>query len=361
MSDASSHLRLPFEDLDRVVDAVGPRWERLRGQSLLLTGGTGFIGKWLLATFLHANRRLGLGARVIALSRRPESFLQEFPELRNAAEISWLSGDVRDLAPESAADCAYAIHAATDVVATSSPVEILETCATGTRRVLDAMATGTAARRMLLLSSGAVYGRTPPELAEIPESWTGAPDPLAPTSAYGEGKRVSELLCAMAAAARPGLEVSIARCFAFVGPHLPLDKHFAIGNFINAAMRGEDIRIQGDGTPLRSYLYAADLAHWLWVMLFDAPNARAYNVGGAESLSIAELAHRVNRVLGSSGQVNIAQTPPPGAAPQAYVPSVERIAAELGLTPTVSLDDAILRTASWAGFTSQDRHEQPTH
>ena len=111
-----------------------------------------------------------------------------------------------------------------------------------------------------------------------------------------------------------GLEVAIARCFAFVGPQLPLNKHFAIGNFIAAAMAGEDIHISGDGTPLRSYLYAADLSTWLWVMLFEAPNARAYNVGGDESLSIAALAERVNTVLGGKGTVRVAKTP--GAAAQ---------------------------------------------
>lgn len=347
-------LRLPVEDLDRVVDAVGSRWEHLRGQRLLLTGGTGFIGKWLLATFLHADRRLGLGARMVALSRRPTTFLDEFPELRDAPEIEWLASDVRDLAPQAVGHCGFAIHAATDVVATSTPAEILDTCSAGTRRLLDAMAPGVSPRRVLLLSSGAVYGSTPPEVRAIPEDWPGAPDPLTPASAYGEGKRVSELLGAMAAAARPGLEVSIARCFAFVGPYLPLDKHFAIGNFIGAAMRGEDIRIQGDGTPLRSYLYAADLVHWLWNMLFDAPNGRAYNVGGADALSIGALAHRVNRVLGGAGEVRIAQTPRPGVPPQAYVPSVDRIAAELGLNPAVDLDDAILRTARWASQFTRD-------
>lgn len=355
MYGAPSLLQMPAEDLDRIVDAVGARWQRLRGQRLLLTGGTGFIGKWLLASFLHANQRLGLSARVVALSRRPESFLQEFPGLHGASEIEWLAGDVRELSPAAVGECAFAIHAATDVVAASTPQEILDTCTAGTRRVLDAMASGGAARRrVLLLSSGAVYGRTPSELGAISEDWSGAPDPLAPASAYGEGKRVSELLCTIAAAARPGLEVAIARCFAFVGPHLPLDKHFAIGNFIGAALNGEDIRIQGDGTPLRSYLYAADLAHWLWVMLFDAPSGRAYNVGGAEALSIGNLAHRVNRILGGTGEVRIAHTPRPGAAPQAYLPSVDRIAAELGLSPTVGLDDAILRTARWAGTSSRN-------
>lgn len=348
MRNAFSLLRLPTDDLDRVVYAVGQRWERLRDQRILLTGGTGFIGKWLLGTFLYANRRYGLNAKIVLLSRRPESFLNEFPELHDATEIEWLAGDVRELASASVGACGYAIHAATDVVATSTPVDILDTCITGTRRVLDAMTQGTMPCRVLLLSSGAVYGRTPPELGAIPEDWTGAPDPLSPASAYGEGKRVSELQCAMAAAARPGLEVALARCFAFVGPHLPLDKHFAIGNFIGAAMRGDDIRIQGDGTPLRSYLYAADLVHWLWVMLFEAQSGRAYNVGGAEALSISELAHRVNRVLKGSGDVQIALSARLGVPPQAYVPSITRIATELELTPSVGLDDAISRTAHWA-------------
>ena len=351
MSQTPNFLCLPADELNSVMDAVGARWDRLRGQRLLLTGGTGFIGKWLLGTFLHANRELSLGAEVTILSRHPDSFFTQFPELRGMQGFSWLAGDVRELAVTDADDYAFAIHAATDVVASSTPLDILDTCITGTRRVLDVMSAGKAARRVLLLSSGAIYGRTPPEVSVIPESWSGAPSPLSPASAYGEGKRVSELLGAMAIAARPGLEVSIARCFAFVGPHLPLDKHFAIGNFIRAAMRDEVIQIQGDGTPLRSYLYASDLAYWLWVMLFDAPSGRAYNVGGTEAISISELAYRVNRVLGSTGGVHVALQHKPSVAPQTYVPSVERIANELGLKPRVQLDEAILLTARWAGYT----------
>ena len=347
-------LRLPIDDLDWVFNAVGPRWEQLRGQRLLLTGGTGFIGKWLLATFLYANQKLGLSAHIVVLSRRPEAFLQEFPELRSSNDITWLSGDVRELLPDAPGECKFGIHAATDVVTTSTPTDILDSCITGTRRVLDSMARGSAVRRLLLLSSGAIYGRTPPELSVIPEEWTGAPDPLTPSSAYGEGKRMSEMLCGIAASAQPSLEVSIARCFAFVGPHLPLDKHYAIGNFISAALRSEDICIQGDGTPLRTYLYASDLAHWLWVMLFEAPSGRAFNVGGVERLSIGELAHLVNRTLGGDGEVRIAQPSFPSTAQQSYVPSVDRIAVELGLVPSVGLNDAIQRTARWVGHTSRD-------
>ena len=92
----------------------------------------------------------------------------------------------------------------------------------------------------------------------------------------------------------------------------------------------------------------------MWVILFDAPSSRAYNVGGAEALSISELAQRVNRLLGGIGQVRIACKPEPGVPPQAYVPSVERIAAELGLSSHVQLDDAILRTARWADQTRSE-------
>jgi nucleoside-diphosphate-sugar epimerase len=346
MSSTFSHLHLPVEDLDHVMSVVGFRWERLRGQRLLLTGGTGFIGKWLLATFLHANRRLNLSARIVVLSRNPEAFLNEFPELRNATEIEWLTGDVRDLVPEMVGDCRFAIHAATDVVANSTPFETLETCTVGTQRVLNVMTSRDTPCRVLLLSSGAIYGRTPPGFGAIPEDWTGGPDPLMSLSAYGEGKRISELLGAMAVEAHPHLEVSIARCFAFVGPHLPLDKHFAIGNFIGAAMRDEDIQIHG--TPVRSYLYASDLAHWLWVMLFDAPSGRAYNVGGTAPISISELASRVNYLVGGTGNVHIGHMPKPDVAPQAYVPSIERISDELGLNPCIQLDEAIIRTTRWA-------------
>lgn len=352
MSRALFLLHFPVNDLSHVFNAVGPRWERLRNQRLLLTGGTGFMGKWLLATFLDANRRLNLSAHAVVLSRQPKKFLEQFPELQNADDITWLSGDVRDLPTDAADGCNFVIHAATDVVATSTPSEILDSCTFGTRRVLDSLASGRGSRRVLLLSSGAVYGRIPSEISLITEDWIGAPDPLIPFSAYGEGKRISELLCAIAASTQLGLEVSIARCFAFVGPHLPFDKHFAIGNFIQAAMRGEDIIIQGDGTPLRSYLYAADLSYWLWVMLFDAPSNRAYNVGGTEVVSIGELAHRVNRILGGTGMVRIAKIPSE-LPPQVYLPAVDRIAVELGLVPSVDLDEAIIRTARWAGHSSE--------
>jgi nucleoside-diphosphate-sugar epimerase len=165
------------------------------------------------------------------------------------------------------------------------------------------------------------------------------------SSAYAEGKRVSEWLCAQASV--NGLQVKIARVFALVGPHLPLNKHFAIGNFLRAAMAGEPIVIQGDGTPYRSYLYAADMAAWLWAVLIKGEPGRAYNVGSDESISITALAERLCSILGRESRITVQLQAVSGASAVHYVPDISRSRHVLGLQVPLQLDEAILRTARW--------------
>jgi nucleoside-diphosphate-sugar epimerase len=335
---------LPRDDLDRVHAVVGARWEALRGQRLFLTGGTGFIGKWLLASLLDADRRFGLGCQVTVLTRNPDAFRTQAPGLATAAPVELLRGDVRDFrAPLGRFD--LVVHAATDVAVTASPLDTFDTCVQGTRRVFE-VAAQAGARRVLLVSSGAVYGRQPPELPAVPEDFAGAPDTLAPSTAYGQGKRAAEWL-ATSLAASHGLEVVTARCFAFVGPYLPLEAQFAIGNFLRDALAGRPLTIQGDGTPLRSYLHAADMAGWLWALLVDGKARTAYNVGGDESVSIALLAQRVVAAVASSSTVKVLKTPAAGLAAERYVPDVARIRRELQLAEPLGLDAALRRTAAW--------------
>ena len=144
-----------------------------------------------------------------------------------------------------------------------------------------------------------------------------------------------------------GLDTRIARCFAFVGPYLPLDIHFAIGNFIRDSMTGGPIRVNGDGSPFRSYLYAADLAARLWTILMrDAP-CRAYNVGSASPISIAALAELVSQQVNPRCEVHIAAQPDPARLAQRYVPDVNRVKSELKVRETVDLISAVRRTITW--------------
>jgi dTDP-glucose 4,6-dehydratase len=222
---------------------------------------------------------------------------------------------------------------------------MFDTIVEGTKHCLE-FAKHAGARKFLFTSSGAVYGKQPSDLTHVPEDFTGSPDPLDPNSTYGEGKRSAELVCAMAAKST-GLEPKIARCFAFVGPYMKLDAHFAIGNFIRDRLEGSAIRVQGDGTPIRSYMYASDLMIWLWTILFRGQSSRAYNVGSEEGISIADLAREVSSAGDQRTPVHIAGIPVPGAPVARYVPSTARTQRELGLRCSVSLREAIERTIEW--------------
>jgi nucleoside-diphosphate-sugar epimerase len=333
-------------DLAEVLAATLPLWEQMRGQRLFLAGGTGFFGTWLLETFLNANRTLSLGAAVTVLSRQVDAFRRKVPHLAKDQALTLLEGDVRsfDFPP---GQFSFVIHAATDASAAllaGRPKEMLSTIVDGTDRVLQ-FAHGAVARKLLFTSSGAVYGRQPSEIAHVSEDYLGAPNPLSPSSAYGEGKRLAEMLCSLAAS--ENLQIKIARCFAFVGPHLPLDTHFAVGNFLSDALAQRPISIAGDGTSVRSYLYATDLATWLWTLLFQAPSLRAYNVGSEVGVGIRELAAAVAATREPALEVSVAGRALPGQLPARYVPSTARAQAELGLRQTVPLQEALRRTLSW--------------
>ena len=337
-------------DLDHILAHTPALWDELRGRRLFITGGTGFFGCWLLESLAWANDKLGLNVRAVVLTRNPETFARKAPHLAHHPAISFHIGDVRNFVfPEGR--FSHVIHAATEASAkmnAENPLLMFDTIVDGTRRTLD-FAVHTSVKKFLLVSSGAVYGRQPPDMTHIPEDYNGAPDPLDSQSAYGEGKRAAEMLCCLYGKSH-GIEPKIARCFAFVGPYLPLDAHFAIGNFIRDGWRGEPIQVQGDGTPYRSYLYAADLAIWLWTILLRSETCRPYNVGSEVGLTIGNLAHTVAQTFQTPGEVKISQQDVFGKIAERYVPSTKRAESELGLGQTIDLQESIKCTADWYSY-----------
>lgn len=337
-------------EIDAIIHRFGAGWDQLRGARLFITGGTGFFGRWLLPALARADELLDLDLRVTALTRSPERFAQLEPALAQAPAIRFHRGNVRHFDfPEG--DFTHLIHAAaTSAEATfrqaEDPLTKFDTSMEGTRRALE-FAHIRGIGRMLMLSSGSFYGHLLPEYDAFPEDYPVAPTPTNLEAAVGHAKRAAEFLGACYAD-RCGLSFSAARCFSFVGPLLPLDIHYAIGNFIRDALWREAITVAGDGRPIRSYMYAGDLMVWLLTLLTRGESGRAYNVGSDQPVSIGELARKVAEVVSPGKEVRILKQAEGAATRNIYVPDIRRARDELGLDVWTPLERAIALTAEVA-------------
>ncbi len=340
---------LPAADLEHVLAHTVPLWRDLAGARFFITGGTGFYGKWILESIAAANDQLGARVRATVLTRNAARFGAESPRLAARPEFDWLTGDAASFAfPAERFD--YVFHFATASAAEVGAGGTAPLMATllGTGRVLH-FARFSGARRLLFASSGAVYGRQPPELSHIPEDYRGGPNLSDSASAYGEMKRLCEVMCVSA-----GVECVIARGFSFIGPYLPLTDKFAAGSFMRDALAGGPIRIRGDGRAIRSYLYGADLAIWLITLLVRGTPLSPYNIGSDQSVSLSELASLVAATTRDMA-VEIAGAST-GSMTERYVPSVRKACEELGLRAGIPLPDAVRRTLDWARLLRADAY-----
>jgi dTDP-glucose 4,6-dehydratase len=331
-------MKLPAREVGDVVARVARGGDdALRGSSLVVTGGTGFLGRWIVETFCALNAARELGAQMFVTTRNAARFREEAPHLANDRAI-----ELSTLPPR----CDFVVHGATPSAAelANDPRLLVDTIA-ATRDALE-LAIRCRARRFLYMSSGAMYGPQPPELALLPETFRGAHDALDPSTAYAETKRASELLCA-AYAKQHGLEIVVVRGFSFIGPHLPLTDKFAAGNFLASALAGRRIEIRGDGTPVRSYLGTNDFAAWFWAILLRGISGRAYNVGSETPVTIGELAREAAQLADVPQPVTIHGAPPADRPPARYVPSTARAREELGVEETTDWRAALRSTFDW--------------
>ena len=341
------------DDLDHILTHTGNLWDELRNQRIFITGGTGFFGCWLLESLAWVNDKLGLNASALVLTRNPDRFRKKAPHLAAHPAINFHVGDVKDF-DFPIGNFSYIVHAsneALDYVKEQNCRLMTNHMIQAAKHVLDfAKICGT--KKILFTSSGTVYGSQPPDMLCISEDYTGTRNIDDFRYAHGDGKFKAELLCSEYAK-NYNIEVKIARCFSFLGAYLPLDSNYAAGNFIRDGLNGGPIILKGDGTPYRSYLYAADLMGWLWTILFKGESSRPYNVGSVEPVTIRDLAQRIALAFPNPMEVMIAKSPISGQRDEMYVPDTKRAQKELNLHQWISLEDGIKKTIKW--YARQER------
>lgn len=304
----------------------------------LILGGTGFVGQSLL----NVVERIGMSqpgrGKVYVLSRSKQ---------RTSSHIATsLFGDltkVETFLPE----VDVIIHAATPASATlnvTSPAEMYELNLLAMKNLLEVVRTWKSPPRIIFTSSGAVYGDMPPSLTSFPEGlerrhWTSLQ-----SSAYSDGKRAAEQML-IDATDQGNCVGIIARLFAFSGSHLPRDRHFAIGNFVQDAVSRNQIVVRSDGSSIRSYLDEMDMAEWLLRIAEDGVPNKIYHVGSERAISIRDLAMlvatRYKGLTGNTVTVEILGETSPLDGVTRYVPSTVVTRNDLKLKETVSLETSI--------------------
>ncbi len=334
--------RIPIEDLEHIFLYTEEIWESFREKSIFLTGGTGFFGKWLLESFIYVNEKLALNANITVLSRDPESFLLEYPFYNNySSSVRFIKGNVLSFDFRLENKFQYIIHAATssdESANLENPIELADSIILGTKNVLN-FAIKNPILSFLNISSGAVYGSQSNQDFTLQENDLSNVNLYGSNACYNESKRASEMYSSLFYQ-KYNLPIKTARCFAFIGPHLPLNKHFAIGNFIDNILKGHDIIIKSNGLSIRSYMYMSDLIIWLITILVNGESNTYYNVGSDKSYNIKEVALMISENSNSSVIVNDNAN---NNIESMYVPNINK-SQMLGLSVKVDIKEAIQKT-----------------
>lgn len=332
------------KDLNYILLKTNFLWDELRNQKIFITGGTGFFGRWLLESFIWINKKLKLNAKATILTRNIKYFAEKYPVLFNEKSLQFYEGNIIDCKfPKGL--FSHIIHAATDAnYKNTSSLEMFNTIIQGTKNCLE-FSKYCGAKKFLFISSGAMYGKQSDDLP-ISEQHLSHLDVAEHTSSYAAGKFIGEFMSKLYAR-QYGFSIKIARCFAFLGPYLPLNAHYAIGNFIHNRLKNENILIKGDGRVCRSYLYIADLCIWLWTILFRGRNLVAYNVGSDEVYSLLDIAHLIANMMEPKVGVYIENSSFAQMTSKNYVPDITLAKEELNLIPRINLLSGLTSTIAW--------------
>ena len=313
----------------------------------IITGCSGFIGTWLTLSWVYAHKKFGGRGKLLVTSRNSQSNRDMIDSINSQAPVTYFDSDIRELVIQPEFENSYLVHAATpasEELNRSNPELMLSIIVDGQKQaLLESQRVNV--KRFLFLSSGAVYGQQPLDLPYLREEMFNAPFSSGANSAYSEGKRISEDI-GNEASLESGLQFVTARLFAFLAPYLPMDTHFAAGNFLSQATNSSKITIRSGGGSQRTYQYGSDMVMSLWALLARGQSGEAYNVGSDQEISILELAQAIQNQVSPRVELEVLGVDTPENVSR-YVPSIEKMKKEFGLTNHIALDVAVRYTESW--------------
>lgn len=337
-------LKSDFNDIFSRTESL---WSKIKNKNFFLTGCTGFFGYWILKSFLKANQEFKLNSQAYVLTRKKNLKQNPIHKLCSDPSIIFYKGDIRNFKyPRKKFE--FIIHGATTTASETfnkqDPLEKSSILIDGTKNILR-FAKYCGCKNFLFLSSGAVYGNQPLNLKRISEHSNLAPktdDKNFDLSVLGEVKRVAELLTTIYSE-KKYFNTKIARCFSFVGPLIPLNIHYAIGNFLQKAILKKEIKINSTGKSVRSYMYMTDLTIWLWYILFKGKNSGIYNVGSEEEVKVKDLAKIINSLTNNNKKISYKKIKK-NTKISRYIPSTSKIRKEFKINQKIKLKQSIIKT-----------------
>jgi nucleoside-diphosphate-sugar epimerase len=327
---------LPIRDLEDVFNASEASFQRLRKLKIMVFGGTGFVGKWLISVLILANAKFDLGILIVLASRNPQRAKFMFQHL---SQENIIFVDVKKLESPGIPHCDIYIHAATPTIDSETALRSESNSYTGISEFIVKSAKGARNSPVVMhLSSGAVYGHQRMEtLFQLEKKKTTVDSPNQYTRAKLEIEQLIEN------AQEEGLIRAMSpRLFAFAGPQLPLAAHFAIGNFLRDGLEGNPISVLGNSQTRRSYMYPSDLIHVLIEMLAKVPT-QVINVGSDKPISMQNLANLVSQ---KTNQMPI-QLIGEELEPSNYVPSIKNLRLYVTEKEFIEIDEILDRWLSW--------------
>jgi len=319
--------------------------EVLRNQSILVTGGTGFMGKWIAEAVSLLNKEHNFNIKLYLLARNVQDYKEEVPHLAKQPFINLIEQDVRNIAtlPE---DVKWIIHAAgtpDNRKHSTNPLKTMDTFYKGTQLLLDACLRLPSLKKFVHISSNTVYGH---QAQAIKENQLGVSDPNSVNSVYSESKRMAETVCAVYRNQQK-LPIVILRPFSFIGPYQELEKPWAINNFIRDSILGGPIRILGNENTVRSYLYGSDMAFWILSALASGKAGATYNIGGDLPVSLNTLSGKITANFSNKIEVLVKYSKQYPAHPSVSVPDTSAIKEDLGVKQVIDFDQALKKTIDW--------------